>query len=347
MVKNILRHIPVPLLSGRNWGWIFLLFILTSCSSKSDIFTLEGRLRNMNQGEFWVYSPDGGIAGIDTIKVRSGRFAYEVPLTDDATFMIIFPNYSEQPVFASPGESVTIKGDATHLKEMIIQGTSDNEDMTTLRMQLNDLTPPDIPDAVSSFVKEHLSSPVSKYLVEHYLIMAQEPDFKQALQLTNMMLAENPEDIKLKTLQKQLKALQGGREGSKLPRFTAKDVNGKKLTEQVLKCSLNVVNTWATWSYQSLGMQRKLQELKKKYDKQLGIVSICLDARPDMCRERMDNDSIKWQNVCDGRMWDTPLLSTFGLFDVPDNVLIDHKGSIIDHHLTLSQLEERINKLLK
>ena len=67
--------------------------------------------------------------------------------------MIVFPNYSEQPVFARPGKTVSIKGDATHLKEIIIEGTSENEDMTSLRLELNDLTPPDIPGAASDFIK--------------------------------------------------------------------------------------------------------------------------------------------------------------------------------------------------
>ena len=30
----------------------------------------------MNQGELYVYSPDGGVAGLDTIKIEAGRFSY-------------------------------------------------------------------------------------------------------------------------------------------------------------------------------------------------------------------------------------------------------------------------------
>ena len=93
-----------------------LLLFLTSCGVDSDRFRLEGRLRNMNQGEFWVYSMDGDMDGIDTIPVREGRFSYEMPLRSPSTLIVIFPNYSEQPVFAEPGEVVKIKGDASHLR---------------------------------------------------------------------------------------------------------------------------------------------------------------------------------------------------------------------------------------
>ena len=111
-------------------GFLGCVLLLAACGSDSGKFRLEGRLRNINQAEFWVYSPDGSMQGIDTITVRNGRFAYELELEDEATLMVVFPNYSEQPVFARPGKTVSIKGDATHLKEIIIEGTKENEHMT-------------------------------------------------------------------------------------------------------------------------------------------------------------------------------------------------------------------------
>ena len=49
-----------------------LTLIMVSCGTDSQHFKLEGRLLNLNQGEFYVYSPDGGIEGFDTIRVEAG-----------------------------------------------------------------------------------------------------------------------------------------------------------------------------------------------------------------------------------------------------------------------------------
>ena len=73
-------------------GYISFVLILVSCGISGNKFRLEGRLRNLNQGEFYVYSPDGGMTGTDTIKVRDGRFSYEKAVQGDYTFIIIFPN---------------------------------------------------------------------------------------------------------------------------------------------------------------------------------------------------------------------------------------------------------------
>jgi hypothetical protein len=46
-------------------------------------------------------------------------------------------------------------------------------------------------------------------------------------------------------------------------------------------------------------------------------------------------------------MWETPLLQKFGLADVPGNVLADTKGKVLARNLTVKQLEDRINRILK
>ena len=98
----------------------------------------------MNQGEFYVYSDDGTINGIDTIKVQGGRFAFEMPCEHPATLTIVFPNFSEQPIFAEPGKTATIDGDASHLKMMKIKGSKDNELMTGFRDKISNASPPEI-----------------------------------------------------------------------------------------------------------------------------------------------------------------------------------------------------------
>ena len=324
-----------------------LTFSLVSCGPGGNSFRIEGRLRHMNQGEFYVYSPDGGINGIDTIKVHEGRFAYETMLRDAATFVVIFPNFSELAVFGEPGEKAEIKGDASHMKEMTVKGSEDNEEMTKLRMVINRLTPPEIPKAVEAFIKEHQESTASIYLLKRYFVADRQPDYKKAAQLAKMLLKANPDNGQLIQLDKQLKSLQGAGL-TQLPIFTATDVKGHQVSEKDLKAKVNVVTLWASWNYQSTDIQRRLKDKKKKYGDKLAIVSICLDGSPAECKRTVvDRDSLKWSTVCDGRMWETPLLGKFGFSDIPANVVADNKGRIIARNLSPMKLDEKIEGLLK
>jgi len=173
----------------QHWGISFLfwafacLLLLSSCGPEGDKFRLSGRLRNINQGDFFVYSTDGAFVGIDTIKVRNGRFSYEKEMRKDFTLMLVFPNFSEQAVFASPGEEVEIKGDATHLREMTIYGTDENDELTKLRIRLNKLTPPEVAGEVAKFIEENPTSIVSIHLLDRYFVSTKTPDYTEAQRL--------------------------------------------------------------------------------------------------------------------------------------------------------------------
>lgn len=328
-------------------GYILLTLIVVSCGAPSGHFRIEGRLRNFNQGEFYVYSPDGGKAGIDTIKVSEGRFAYETRLEEPATFIIVFPNYSEQPVFGESGATATISGDASHLKELEVKGTKTNEQMTEWRLMAGRLMPPEVKREAEDFIKKNPTSPISIYLLRKYFIDNTQPDFKKASLLANIMAKADRNNIQIDLLSKKLLKQKDIEVGNKLPEFSAVDINGKTVSNSDLKGKLNIVTTWASWSYESQNVQRMLNRNKKEYGSRLGIVSICLDANIKECRRRVTNDSIKWSTVCNGNMWDTPLLKSLAIDNVPGNIVCDADQKIIARNLKADKLEEKIKEALK
>lgn len=324
-----------------------VVLLLSSCGVDSNKFRLSGRLRNMNQGMFWVYSPDGAIEGLDTIQVHEGRFAYETELRVPATLVIIFPNFSEQPVFAEPGEEVDIKGDASHLKDLIIKGTDDNDAMTELRMDLNKLMPPEVPKAVAKFINENPKSRASRYLLQRYFLTDPQANMEQAYVLASAMQKEDPDDGQLTKWKKELEGLHNGQLNKRLSDFTAKDVKGRDVSMNDLKSKVNVITVWASWNYQSTEIQRRLQRLKSTDGDRISVVSICLDADSKKCKQTVERDSLPWKTICDGRMWQTPLLSKLGIADVPGNLVLDARGVVQARNLNPQQLEDKILQMLR
>lgn len=318
--------------------FLLLVLMLISCGTRSGHFKMEGRFLHMNQGELYVYSPDGGIDGLDTIKIEAGRFAYEIPCSKPATLVIIFPNYSVQPIFAESGGSVEVKADASHLKEMEVKGTDDNELMTKFRKQIANSSPPDELKYAIQFIKDHPESTVSVYLLNRYLIQTETPDYKQAANLLKILLKEQPENVTLGRLQRQISGLGTLRVGDKLPNFTAKDVNGKLINNATLANQTIIISTWAAWSYESLDFQRALNDAVKAG--KIAALGISVDANPKDVRQALKNDDITFPNVCDGKMLSTPLLKTFGLTTVPDNIVV-RNGKIIERGITANTVRQR------
>ena len=322
------------------------LLALTSCGAGNGRFRIEGRFRNLNRGEFYVYSPDGGTTGRDTIQVVDGRFSYNVPLSDKATFILIFPNFSQQAVFGENGKVAKISGDASHMREMEITGTDDNELMTDFRLAANRLSPPEVKEAAARFVEENPASLASLYIVNSHFLQASQPDYAEASRLLKLMLKEDPSNGRVALLLKQVESLKPSSIGAMLPQFTATDTDGRAISRKSLNGKVNVVSAWASWSYDSVNLQQWLRRFKKEKGADLAVVSICVDADRKACLRQMKADSINWPNVCDGRMWDTPLMQTLGLSTVPGNIVADANGRIVARNLNTSQMKEQLEKML-
>lgn len=332
-------------LNGKGWLWGLLFFILTACNSHDGRFRLEGRFRNLNQGEFYIYNTEEGWK--DTINVRDGRFIYERPMTDSTILRILFPNYSELPVFASSGTTVKMEGDASHLRETEIKGNDENKEMTAFRMRANKLTPPEVQASAEEYIRENPSSLVSLYIFHHYFLETYESDYQKSSQLCDILHKGMPNNGTLVRLQKQLTILKNTSANAKLQPFTATDINGKKVSNKQLDAPINIVMAWASWNAESGSIQRVVRKLQKKNPGKIAAISICLDANTKDIRYTAHRDSIGWPIICDGKMWQSPVAQKTGMGTMPANVIVDKQGKVIDRNLpTAKKMEEKLTQLL-
>ena len=321
------------------------LFILSSCGGDRKTFLLEGTFKGFNQGELYIYGMNGSHR-LDTISVVKGKIHYEVTLEDPVTLSLVFPNFSEIPIFAEPRAEVEIEGDASHLKETRISGTETNEEMTKFRLQAGGMTPPEATKAAEAYIKEHPSSPVALYLLNKYFTQISSPDYQKCIALIGEIQKVQPEEPSLKGLAEKMKGLGNLKDGAKMPSFTAIDINGKTVKSSDLNAPVNIIFTWAKWNYESVSMQRQLTYFQQRYKDKLKIVGICLDADKKECRNTAEKDSVKWSTICDGKIWEGALVKQLGLSYIPDNIMTDSQGKIIAHTLHINELQDKARPLL-
>ena len=360
--------------------------VCTSCGTDNRHFRIDGRLLHLNQGEFYVYSPDGTINGLDTIKVQAGRFSYEVACDRPMTLMIVFPNFTEQPVFAQPGKSVDLKGDASHLKEMTVKGTEDNELMNKFREMIHNAAPPEMKKCAQLFVQDHPESRVGAYLVDRYFIHDANPDTKTAVRLVDLMIEKQPDNGYLKRQKRQLTASFVATKGADIPNVLGTTVDGKTIGRvQLTKAPVTVVCALATWKYESMSQFRRLAAYAASQQGRVAVVGVSIDASPSLVRSQLasqigisdsasglafgpssglasgsssgsasasaqasssSRSSSTCYVVCDGKMVESPFFTRLGLTGVPDNIVIKN-GRIAAAHLTDNQLTEFIKEKQK
>ena len=286
MMKRALHQSVVPLMAV-----VFTLvaaLVCTSCGTDSRHFRIDGRLLHLNQGEFYVYSPDGTINGLDTIKVQAGRFSYEVACDHPMTLMIVFPNFTEQPVFAQPGKSVDLKGDASHLKEMTVKGTKDNELMNKFREMIHNAAPPEMKKCAQLFVQDHPESRVGAYLVDRYFIHDANPDTKTAVRLVDLMIEKQPDNGYLKRQKRQLTASFVATKGADIPNVLGTTVDGRTIGRvQLTKAPVTVVCALATWKYESMSQFRRLAAYAASQQGRVAVVGVSIDASSSLVRSQL------------------------------------------------------------
>ena len=300
----------------------------------------------MNQGQFFVYSPDGAISGIDTIMVQGGRFAYEIPCEEEGTIVIVLPNYSEIPVFVKPGENVDLKADASHIKDIEVTGTKDNERMTEWRKNTSSQSPDGLVKQAEQFIKDNPSSIISRWMLRKYFIVTAKPNLKKARELVKLMSEKADKDASVVRLSVGLEnvPLQVGDE---LPVFTAKDLQGKSVQASQYRLGKTVILVLATWDYEgqsiSRRVARKIEEMKSQGKQVPKVLGISIDASAVDAKKTVGSDSTAWSTICDGLMWKSPVVKAIGTTKVPDNFVIEN-GKVKACHLSNDELLKEIEK---
>ena len=323
-----------------------LALLLAACGVDGKRFRVEGRFLNLNRGEFYVYSTNGLIDGIDTVKLEGGRFTYHIPCEREGTLVMVFPNFSEQPIFAQPGKSVDIEGDASHLKELTVKGTKDNKLMNQFREAIANASPPQVAKIAAMFAADNPTSLVSVYLVRRYFITTPTPNYKEAERLVKLLLAQQPKNGELNRMQTLISTLAKTSMGAPLPAFQAHSTKGEKVSQQPYnKAAVAVLNVWSTTNMQSMEIQRTLKQKVRDSKGKLQVVSLCVDPILRECNDVLQRDSISWPNICDGAMFEGDVAKKLGIYTVPFNILLKN-GKIIARDLDNNQLKEQLDKLL-
>ncbi len=317
--------------------FLLLALILVACSTDGSSFKIDGRLLNLNQGEFYVYSPDGVMEGIDTIFVVAGRFNYKGSCDRKGTLVIVFPNFSEQPVFVEPGRNIKISGDVSHLRELKVSGTTDNKLMNNFREQTKNASMEEMAGHVKQFVGAHAESLTAIYLINKYFIKTATPDYMSACALLDECVAAQPANGLLVENAKKIRERASTAVGETFPPFKVVSISGDTITDKYLSKGDAVVYLWASYDYEACNIQRMLKGGKRGEIHTLGI---SLDTSLSDCKRMVDKDEIEAPVVCDGRAFDGALVQQLGMSTMPDNIIVKD-GKIVARSLSAQELRER------
>ena len=318
---------------------VLLGITLSGCKRHTGRFRLEGKIANLNQGELYVYSLDGGLQQTDTIRLEKGRFVYETDCEHPATLVLVFPNFTEQPLFVTPGGSATLKADATNMKEMEINGGDDNDAMTAYRLQVAHAAPPDAAALTEKFIADHAASPVATYLLRRHYVDTPKPDYGVALRLVKVLQQAQPHSAAVGELARHLQSMHTTQARQPLPRFSLTTLSGERINERWCnEAPRTLIMTYAEWSNEGMSMLRRVNQLLKDNKASFRLLAISLDGDAGIARRLNEQEQMRGAVACPDRLFDEPALQALALTTVPDNIVVE-RGKIIARSLPADRLE--------
>lgn len=328
---------------------ITLTLALVSCGPDARHIVLDGKLLNLNQGEFLVYSPDGATDGVDTITLQGGRFKLETQCQHSGTVVVLLPGGQEVAVFVKPGKSYSLSGDAQNLREVSVSGGTDNKLMNEFRKSAA-ATPAASAAAtraaVRAFVEEHPASAPAMYLVGRHLL-GDDGDYALALRLIATIRKARPDDPAAEVLQSRVQELANAAPGHTVPPFAATDLDGKAVTAATLASGTWVVATYASWDYESTAQVRRILSIRQETGATYRVLAVSLDASRyeaiDALRSLPMAEAVT--NVCDGLMTETPIAARLAMRQT-GMTLITRNGRITDRGLSGEPLYSRLRNHL-
>ena len=295
---------------------LFLL-LLTSCLGGAEV-RINGTFTHLEQAELYIYSPDGGLDRLDTLHVQGGKFSWTAPLNADATFYIIYPNMTEQVVFASPGDHIKLQGDGGQLKYVTVSGNQDNKLLTKFRLQHNSDKRDSLITAIRRFIKQY-------------------PDSRAATHLQRQLNDYTFSQASLSV-------------GSSLPAITLPpdSLTDSRRTDSLIPDRPVIISFWATWRPGS-NINFRIRRMLRKYGKNaIQPICISLDSDPQMYRRFISIDSVDWVTRCYRRSWETPIVQQLSIRTIPYLILTDKKHRIVAAGKDWEKdIQPELEKLLK
>lgn len=320
--------------------YIVSLLTLLCCSGHPGQVKIRGRFAHLEQGEFFIYSTQGGTATLDTLHIQDGTFTYTAHLDAPAVMQVLYPNYSQLAIFASPGDDITLKGDAQHLNGVEVTGTEDNEVYTKFRKEAEGKSQSGLQALARQYALAHPTLAVSQYLFAQYYLLSSSSPGQEAREIYDSLCRACPQDMALRRLSHAVQAHGMLSPGATLPDFrlavrprhTASEARRDTICRGDYKGKHLLIIFWAGWksgSQSALYRARKLRRDMKGKGRTLDIVSYSLDTDAAYLRDLERRDSVDFPSYCDYKAFASDLAARWNIRRLPFFVLVDSTQHIM------------------
>lgn len=327
-----------------------LLVILAACGGKPTQSTsLSGEIKGLGNDTLYLYGADPLYDRMDTLLVKNGKFSADLSVDTLVTTYLLFSDGNTYPIFVGKGDNILVKGNAGDLTSMEATGNTTNDEFTAFQKDLKGLGKPSekaLQEKAETFIMTHPSSLVSIYLLEHYFVKTSQPDLQRIERLINKMTGELKDRPSIVLLSSRILEEEKYVVGKTIPYFRMPDTEGKETARTDFKDQYMLIHFWASWDSLSMKQNEMYKRIYQKVqkNKNFTLLGISLDTDRKAWLNTIEQDTLKWKQLCDFDGWNSTFITQLSLHNLPANILVSPsariEGKDLDEDAILKKVED-------
>ncbi|MDR0973850.1 MAG: AhpC/TSA family protein [Prevotellaceae bacterium] len=337
--------------------WIILPLLITACGKTPNQVTVAGEIKGVGTDTLLLYSTDDLGTFIRKVPVDNDKFSYSFPVDTLIQTTLVYDNgRKEYPIFIDKHARITISGNASD-STLHVAGTPVNEALTAFFATLQ---PDSVIAQAENYIRSNPASPASLYVLNRFFIDRDTIDYDQALSLIGVMDGALQDRLSVATLKTELEQMEKGTGVNVVPAFTLNDEQGNTFTRSELTNKANLIYVWASWDDSCRTMNKEINELyqtlsKKKRTRSssnttdnvvFNLISVSLDLDKQAWLEAIRTDSLQGKQGCAFLGWQTPLIQSLGIDDLPYTLVVNGNNVIRGRNLSIDETKQIIETLI-
>ncbi|MES2826719.1 MAG: TlpA disulfide reductase family protein [Bacteroidota bacterium] len=296
----------------------------------------------------------------DSVKVKNGAFEISVPYKGPSRYMFYSKfermkkgGYAPFGILIDRPGVYQIKADMENFTNSLVTGAVENELYNGFMKagmpgnQNKQETEQEKLARLEAFTAKYPDRFVSLYLIDN---MANGIPLVQLEKLYAKLDSKFKTTATAKNIVAAIEAKNITAIGKPAPDFEQPDTAGKTVKLANYKSKYVLLDFWASWCLPCRAENPNVLKAYNQYkDRGFDVLGISLDqpGKREAWLKAIKQDGLTWTQVSDLKFWDNAVAKLYGIKSLPQNFLLDKKGTIIATDIRGEELQKKLAEIFK